>query len=172
MAPSLLSEAELSFPSHLFYTTLWRYCNNFFIFKILQHSFTLQAPWTRKCLKCLPLFQMCVGKIVPATTSDSSKHCSLRITLYLLFVITRWWWLHPHLSNSRGLVYVASHRILCPFLCLCTRKSCSTIIFAYTFILIKTALNKEMWTPLLLKRRCTGLHSTWLYQLFRPLNQE
>ena len=51
-------------------------------------GFTLGAPWTRKCLKRLPLFQMCVGKIVlTATASDSSKHCSLRITLHLSFAV-------------------------------------------------------------------------------------
>lgn len=35
-APSVLSDVELSFPSHLPYTTPRRCCSSFFIFKILQ----------------------------------------------------------------------------------------------------------------------------------------
>lgn len=132
-APSLFSGAEWSFPSHLFYTTLWRWYSDFFIFKILQHSFRQWASWTGKCLKCLPFFQMCTGKEDSCCYHQPQQRVLQLKNLCiwnLLFVITRWWRLHLHLSNGRSLVSAAGHRTLpCPTLvnkkdlqynCLCT----------------------------------------------------
>ena len=171
--PSLFAGAELSFPSHLFYAILWRCYSVFFIFKILYHSFRQWAPWTGKCLKCLPFFQMCMGKIAPAITSHSSKCCSLRILVFEICCLS--------LQGGEGFIFIQTMAEawflqlatgLCPVLCLWTRKTCSTIVFIHTFSMIKIALNKVMWSPLLSKKRHTELHSIWFYRSFRPSKQE
>lgn len=119
------------------------------IFSFLKSSstdgFMSGAPWNFKCLKCL-LFPVCFRKIVlAATISESSKQCSVRITLPLSFVldIRRWWWLHLT-SRRTEVVSVASCKILYPVLCLGIRSRCSTIKFACKYIIIKTALNRDL----------------------------